>query len=285
LESQHELWQTHKKYIRNEDKIEFLFMGDSHAARGVDTDLLPASMNIAYFGENCISTYYRLKYYLENVDNKPVCVIISGGFYRYSKLFCQTFKFNFFYQDFIDHRELYLLDEQNSEHLFRAGKYRVFPYLEWLESMKKQKAKQKKRSASWLNKSNEIRKQEAREFIRNTLFQNDPENVNCELGLIYLQKTIDLCNLHNVELIFLKYPVTDHFQEEMKAFREEFELDNIQSDSVIIRNNCDRWIYTDLFGNRHDYFIDSHHMNDSGRAAFSKVLAPRLDSILKVRNY
>lgn len=282
------LWVSkHSKLLATQTAFEeleeapyFLFMGDSHAARSINADSLPYSYNLGFYGENCVRTYYRLRHLVEVLNKKPGYVFLPGGNYRYSKVFSHFKRNNFFYINYVDYSELTANDHFEEDHFQLYIKHTLVPYIEWLDLLKREGEAKKKSKRSWEGLSKNSKEKSARYFVRTTLFNNDRNNMNDELSLLYLSMTIKLCQQHEIVPIFIRYPVTQYYFNEISDFLGSNEKKYSKSDSIMQANNCMVWDYRLLFPDRDDYFFDSHHMNEKGMNAFTTLIREKLDSIL-----
>lgn len=284
VSSRSNLLLTQKQFEELEEAPYFLFMGDSHTARSIAADSLPVAYNLGYYGENCIRTYYRLRYIIEVLDKKPGYVFFPSGNYRYSKMFSQFKRNNFFYIDYVDYTELTYYDHFNEDHMQLYLKHKIFPYIEWIDLLKRESEKKKNAEISWEKTSSRNKYKSARNFVRNTLFNYDQKNMDDELSLLYLSLTIELCKKHSIVPVFIKYPFTKMYFDEMDDFLGEELIKNSKSDSLIKASNCVVWNYNTIYQNNHQYFFDSHHMNQDGMNAFTKLIKIRLDSILSYKS-
>lgn len=260
------------------DKIPaYLFAGDSHCARSVNDSIIENSFNIGYYGENNIRTYYRLKYLLENFNNKPEIIFLQAELSRFAKHFCRFNINNFFYKKYVDEFELMQNDNYDHSYLLSSLKYSLFPYVEWKELMKKNtETKEEKNSIEFSSVSEEERKRATYQFVRRDLLQFDSTTLFDELGMTYLQKSIDLCKEHHIKLIFIKYPSTDYFINEFVSYCGAEKVKDPPQDKIIKENGLEIWDYEQYFSNRYELFFDSHHMNAKGKKEFSLLLNERI---------
>ena len=84
-----------------------------------------------------------------------------------------------------------------------------------------------------------------------------------------LQDIIVLCDKNNIELIGIKYPLSNEYLSAMnnKSFYADklFKLNNLR---VIDLKN--------IFSNNDNYFYDQDHLNERGSKEFMKVLSKEL---------
>jgi len=156
-------------------------------------------------------------------------------------------------------------------------KYRLFPYLDLINSTplnhQQALAHQQIRSQSNNNQVT-ITQEQADIYIKHITLQN-PNNLYDEIALAYLRKTLDLCQAHQVQLIFIKYPCTDFLLKATKNFCGENSRNAPFSpaDQLINRYDNVRMLdYEQLFAQKYDLFEDTHHLNAKGKEALTKRL-------------
>ncbi|MFN3918446.1 MAG: hypothetical protein ACK4K0_12010 [Flavobacteriales bacterium] len=273
--------------MENQKKLEslpnppvVLIAGDSHAARSIEDDSLQSAFNMAYFGENPMRTYYRIKHYLKH-NQPPKYIILQADAARYSGNFLQFNTNYFFYVRYVEYSELLIEDQHNPEYFFTGLKYKLLPYIEFRDVVAKNKEKKRKKAElDFCSVSDAKKEYEVQQFIRVKVLSNRPELLYDDLSLRYLEKTIKLCEKYNVEPIFIKFPVHELFTSTLRLFCGEELYNRRLQDSIINSAGYKIWDYEDYFSERCDLFIDSHHMNKRGREVFTGLLKERINSEL-----
>lgn len=272
--------------VKNQKKIEslkeapkFLFTGDSHPTRCIDEQKIKKSFNLSFYGENPILTHFRLKYLLERLHIKPKHIFLQADITRFSANYFNRNENHFFYGKYLNYTELLDLGIINYEDYLKSHLYFFFPYIELKTVLKKNNMVKTKKGRQKFSDFSEAQKQINTElFIKHKLLSNNPKNLYYKDALIYFKKTIELCQSHQIKVIGIKYPVTDYYLKTLKQFCGEEMLRTPPQDSILLKYNIPIWDFEEYFLDRHDYFFDSHHMNEDGKAAFTMILKNKIIS-------
>lgn len=271
------LVENQKHFENLKEAPKFLFTGDSHPTRSINENEINNSFKLSFFGEGPILTYYRLKYVLEELQLKSEHVFLQADISRFSANYFRYAENQFFYNNYVNYSELLEEEVINNERYLKSVAYQLFPYIEIKSVIKKNNKVKTKRGLQKFSNFPEIQKQVNTElFIKHKLLSNNPENLYYEDALIYFRKTIELCQSHQIKVIGIKYPVTDYYLNTLNHFCGEEMLKNPPQDKILLEYNIPIWDFEDQFLTRHDYFFDSHHMNEYGKAAFTTVLKNKI---------
>lgn len=271
------LVKNQKAFESLKEAPKFLFTGDSHPIRCIEERKIKDSFNLSFYGENPILSYFRLKYILEHLNIKPRYIFLQTDITRFSANYFNRNENYFFYGKYVNYKELLDVGIINHEVYLKSNLYIFFPYMELKTVLKKNNKVKTKRGLQKFSNFSEIQKQINTElFIEHKLLSNNPENLYYEDALIYLRKTIELCQSHQIKVIGIKYPVTDYYLNTLKHFCGEEMIRNPPQDKMLLEYNIPIWDFEEYFLDRHDYFFDSHHMNKYGKSAFTTILKNKI---------
>lgn len=281
------LKNEHRIQLKNYKKLKeckILFMGDSHTARAVDYTKIDSSYSLAYFGENNMMNYYKLRYIIENKYAIPNYVILTCD------IVIHTYGFNLarnnktFYYSLIQLKDLKDLEDNVMLTYIDYCKYKFFPYLDWQYATNLVNLEREKKSKKiFSDLSIEKRKKKANTFVVNESLNNGKkESFYSERALNYIQKTINLCKENNIKLIFIKIPLTKYIFDEIKFNVDSNYITNRPSENIIRNNNLPILDFEYLFQNNDSLFFDSHHLNKKGKDKFTIILKQKMDSLMKV---
>jgi hypothetical protein len=102
--------------------------------------------------------------------------------------------------------------------------------------------------------------------------------INSAVSLQYLQMTLTLCKKHKKAVYFIKYPVTDVYHNAQINYATSHGIDATASDSVIENTEGPflQFDFSQSYYREHYLFKDAHHLNESGRQKFTKLLKEML---------
>jgi len=271
------LVKNQKAFESLKEAPKFLFTGDSHPIRCIEERKIKDSFNLSFYGENPVLTHFRLKYLLERLHIKPKYIFLQTDITRFSADYFNRNENHFFYGKYVNYRELLDAGIINYESYLKSYIYTLVPYIELKTVLKKNKMVKNKKGRQKFSDFSETQKQINTElFIEHKLLSNKPENLYYKDALIYFRKTIELCQSHQIKVIGIKYPVTNYYLNTLNHFCGEEMLNNPPQDKILLEYNIPIWDFEDLYLNRHDYFFDSHHMNERGKTAFTVVLKNKI---------
>ncbi|UXP32935.1 hypothetical protein N6H18_03065 [Reichenbachiella agarivorans] len=189
--------------------IDYLVMGTSHSL-AVQTTIFPNSSNVASYGEGIHNTYYKLNYIINELSVKPSKVILSCdlGMLKHSDIDHQNYQF--YWNRYENHAELLHFAEHPTEFIINRITDYLFPYKNGeIEVFDYFFAKKTTVKNAALRNQNEIKKLSVEEKkVLDSACQNQQIS---ELGQYYFEQIIELCRLHDIELILIRFPVTPHY--------------------------------------------------------------------------
>jgi len=261
-----------------------LFLGDSHAERGLDFSQLPYTTSLAYYGENNVMNYYKLKYCIENTKTKPKYLILPCDIITFSKGFNQFRSNKYFYYSLMPLSELSSFEAKPYVAYYEYIKARVFPYAEWqygLNTGAKERVQKAERKFS--DRTLQEREINARYFIQQEMAcAGKRENLFYTTALDYLDKTLEFCKQNNIKPVFVKYPLTQEVFNEIKTGISEDCFLNRPAEKVLNAQNIPFLNFEREFAKSPELFFDCHHLNTAGKKVFTPILKQKLDSLLRV---
>ena len=267
------------RFLKEGIKKPVIFFGNSRVTEAVDFEQLPCTFNYTSGAESIWCYYYRLKYILENSPNSISNVVIpaeQGQFYfNDSKLFLEANYWN----TYVDFNELAELTGKKRKYYSLQAKSLLVPYANTFSyffsslDIRRRKTNQEGKvdfsfkKKSFLNYS-KAQQDSLRLGAINFILKNSND---LDLGTVYLVKLIQLCRENNVELLFVKYPITKDLRSNLEKISKEKKV--LNTDSIIHSNNCALLDYSELFDDNQNYFFDAHHLNGEGRAIITEKLS------------
>lgn len=271
---------TYKKVTN----AKLLLLGDSHVARSIDVSQIDSSYSLAYFGENNMMNYYKLKYCLMNNFEKPRYIILPCDIITYSTGFNKFLTNKYFYYSLIPFSEVSNLSNNTIFLYYDYLKIKLIPYTEWRYALNRMDLdRQKKSNNKFSDKSIKEQEIDAKKFIQDEiLICGDKNNLYDKNSLNYLQKTILLCKDNNIKLVFIKFPLTYNIFNEIKFHVDSTYILNRPSEKIINQQRIPILDFENLFINHNELFFDSHHLNLNGRMKFTEIFKQKLDSLYNV---
>lgn len=264
--------------------VKTVYLGDSHVARSVDVSQLYSAYSLAYYGENNMMNYYKLKYCLDNHLAKPQYVILPCDIVTYTEGYHLYRTNKFFYYSIIPFQEVKNLNKSKLLAYYDYFKIKLIPYSEWQYALNRMNVnRQKKSTVNFSDRTKIEQEKDATHFIQDELLMGgNKANFYSENALIYLHKTIKLCKDNQIKLVFVKFPLTQTIFNEIK-FNVDSSFINYRPAEIIIQNNTIPILnFEYLYVNNPELFFDSHHLNTNGKNKFTVILKQKLDSLYKL---
>lgn len=279
--------EVNEQLEKRAGEIKRLFLGDSHVMKAIDTTLIPGSFVYAFTNENYALNHFRFQRLLEK-EVQPQLVLIPFDLHSFSQ----------YRRDHIaawadlrrtkDYLELGKQKGQYFQHLVQflrastfdyVGNYRrilyaVYPAVPRYMEME---------GGKWLpmdstgiamfdtdlEKDSELA---AKAHFGEGHSYPDPVMEND------LDKILALCHQGGIDVVLVKYPVTQAYYE--KSLEWLGKVDASPINEYYFRGKALPIFDASLeFADRKDLFLDSHHLNENGKAEFSKRLAVWLENL------
>jgi hypothetical protein len=259
--------------------------GDSHIERSIEYDSIDDCFSIAYFGENNVMTYYKLKYLFEHNNLiEPKYVVFPCDIVTFAKGFNLYRSQIGFYDKFIPWGELKNFEPNLYSSYYNYMKLYLFPYIEWQYAMNTaHQNREKKNSLKLTSKSKRQRKKMVKTFVQQELMcAENKNNLFDEKALEYLVKTIELCKQYNVKPIFIKLPHTKEVFTEIENNVNPKFITERPSEKIITNYNIPILDFERIFENNPELFFDVHHLNNDGKKLFTPIFEHALDSLYRI---
>lgn len=275
--SQSLLYQGEEQFQQVKHDVTVLFMGDSHTRTGVNPIYMENAYNFASSGEHYIQTFYKLQYYLEGEGLNINTVVLPLDMHSFSGYRTDEFKDNDYWRKYVDYFEL----AQEKEEFWTVISFRLEGELAYWHGANETKnflsKKGKKLNGGFLSKKNSFQKTKHQNITKLAKFR-----VRIHLGkqeyfddvlLIYFKRLLELCRKHEINAVFIRYPVTrEYFQVAKINVPEEQYYSNLK---VIIEDYFENPAildYHDFYWDQLYFFSDVDHLNMYGAEDFSPIL-------------
>ena len=281
---------SYKNLIASMEKpaIDFIFFGDSHIEGGINPLYIDdTSFNFAIGGESYTETYYLLKKMIEDNDVKFNNIVLQLDLHTFSEgvrggkfLFDQIY----FYSKFVDIKKIAELKEESLISVFLRTK---FPFLgngkHFIDSILKLDDLTSM-YLGWSNSHKTTYSIDRQEEALKELERYFPENsaIIDKDTFEYFLNTLKLARENNINVIFLKYPISKEYYSEIDKnididnyYNEIFsEADKILDDYVIVDLH-------DYFFDKGEYYYDPEHLIVGGAEILSKKINEELRKLTK----
>ncbi len=278
---------AHRLQFNNYKKCnnyKILFLGDSHAVRSVDFSSFDSTFSLAFYGENNMMNYYKLKYIIDQKLKVPKYIILPCDILSHTYGFNVTINNKSFYYNFINYKDVNDMSDNKISAYFDYYKIKLFPYIDWQYALNEVNADREKKANNKFFEVSQMRQKKAGSFLiqDELLFNREKKSYYNQRALLYIQKTIDLCKINNIKPIYVKYPLTSIIFDEIKYNLDSNYITNRPAENIIHKNNLPILDFEYLYKDKLDLFFDSHHLNNNGKALFTPILKHHLDSLTKL---
>ncbi|MFT6981375.1 MAG: hypothetical protein ACJAUD_000138 [Crocinitomicaceae bacterium] len=273
----HRLVKQDRQFNEYDGPLEYLVMGHSRPARAVDATSIDGCYSYCTSGENNVRSYYKLVDVLENHHSRIRTILLPIGISSVSLDNPTRMKNGFYWSSYLDYFELAELTGDHSTYWKMYLKSKLFPYYEYPYMRLMQRYKDMRiiiPDSVYATATEKERVSFAHEIIEN---QKRFASINDPVSQQYVQKTIDLVQSHRKELIFVKYPVSKYYLDAIKEFQPKWLISQQQIECIISnQKNVYFFDFETIFLDHPEYFRDTHHLNEKGRAVFTKILDEKL---------
>lgn len=279
-------WQEHKKTLDNAT-LDYAFWGDSHTTSGLNPEYIKNSFNFGNPGENYVETYFKIKSLIEKDNIKVKSFILELDTHTFSKILLIAGNGSLFnqlnYKDFMSSKDFaslseksrltILFEEEIKEIEIIGAGTEIINYLIGKQNLKVSKLGWQKNTKDFSeNKDSTLT---AKKYSRH--FEKDPILIEDKI-FDYFQKILEIANENQIKIVFIKYPVSNEYDNELKRnnlprddyYKELFaRIDETTTDYVVLD-------YYDLFFEHSEYLNDSDHLNYIGSEILSRKVADDL---------
>lgn len=259
-----------------ERKIDYLFMGDSHAFHAINPEFIPSSYNYGSGAENYIKTYYKLRKVVEKENVTVGAVILELDPHTFSTRL--TDKTNLFseielYSQFTSLDEIQAVRKESKlllwfeAHMPFLGNGKEFGILITRPELNDLS------SGGWLKNKNNfslVDKQASALFNYQSLYEGQ-QRIS-PVSFDYFIKTLELAKKHNISVVFITYPHTREYDEIITQHNITKE-DYYRGIFARVNETIDTYArldYYSLFPDKDYLFGDPEHVNYIGSELLSK---------------
>jgi hypothetical protein len=267
------LERTENDFLSNLNNIEILTLGDSHPQNGFSPEIVQNSFNFSSGGENYIHTYYKFKYYIKDF-NKLNTIILPFDMHSFSQYNVDRFINEWYWRKYIDIREWTELVGDGS--YFKKTITSWFPVIgnggDFLNHILNKPILAEMYRGQVIEHGNYVfndtKIKDAKDRVYFMLRDN---NLSIEVLWVFFDKIIQLANEKGYRVLLVKYPVSEEYYNEARAYFPELEKNNKRMISVVEKNkNLKILDYQTLFLDKPQYFYNIDHLNIEGSRELTK---------------
>jgi len=283
--------RTVKDFERQKGEIQVLLLGQSDMKRGVIPEIMPfKTYNFAELGESFIETYFKFKYYIDELPSLKV-VVLPLPLVSFSSFRTNRIGTNYYSYGYISYRDLWELYQIKGFLVIRQKLVSLSPMLDpgQLRTFRKnvkrlikkqpiQKAVIQKGYHLLTIKGRVNEKMAISSFKRH--FQG--HNIFDKDLLHYFERILILCHERGIKVVTLTIPVTDYYLKHAERYITKAAL----YEKVFMNPKFSPYIYKhldylDLYAKDHTLFVDGDHLNHEGATAFSERIASELSKVME----
>jgi len=283
--------RTVKDFEKEKGEIQILFLGQSDMKRAVIPDIMSLkAYNFAELGESFIETYFKLKYYIDEMPSLKVIVLpltlASFSSFRTNRI--NTKYYSYGYISFKDLWELYQL----------KGSLAIGQKLVSLSPL----LDRERLTTFWKNLRRLIKRQpieraviqegyhlltmkgivNEKVAIRRIQLHFQGQNIFDKDLLLYFEKILTLCQKRGIKVVTLTTPVTDYYMRHAEKYITKSAL----FEKVFMNQKLSSYIfkhldYLDFHAKDPTFFVDADHLSHEGAVLFSKRIASDLSKVME----
>ena len=283
--------RTVKDFEKQRGEIQILFVGQSDMKRAVIPEVMSfKAYNFAELGESFIETYYKLKYYIEEMPSLRVVVLPLplGSFSSFRTNRIGTNYYSYGYISFRDLWELYQIKGPfvigqklaSLSPILDPGQLRTF-WKNVRRLIKKQPIERAVIREGYhrltikgiVNERMAMRTIQ-RHFQGHNIFDKDL--------LLYFEKILTLCNERGIKVVTLSTPMTDYYIKHAEKYVTKAALyEKVFMNPKFSSRIYKHLDYLDLYAKDHALFVDGDHLSHEGATLFSKQIASELSKVME----
>ncbi len=279
------LYRSETQYESYEGNIDTLILGDSHAQKAVDTEIIKDSFNYATSGEIFFQSYYKFKSIIDSERHQIKNLILPLDLHNFTSARAEEQENLYYWKKFIDIKELAEIKNNKSQVFYDYFiKANFFSYLgelrEIIQSYKKFKSKL---INGFRPVGTGVKRHKSTKKLRERMEAHFPKEVKFvdEFNKTYFKKIIILAKEKNIKVFLVKYPLTRDY---LNASYKRAPVDSIDHELSDFINsfNYDQINILDLrekYAENKNLFYNYDHLNELGARKLSKILAKELNSI------
>ena len=252
-----------------EEKIEYLFIGDSHVSLGVNDSLIPHSKNISSLAEPYYFTYQKLKFFLRK--NQPKTIILGFSYaslsdYNDRFIFGSASTFfpdnYFFILNSLEKAKIIFWNRGKLLELFNRVHHSLYCHINNINQ-------QNNHLYDGFNNrfiETEVIPRRVKERVNDLFYDKGSLRDLSKQNINYLFQIIKLCQKSDIELILLTTPLSKPYRNMIPTiYRAKFNkiLSKSKLSHINLINDIDQ---NDLF------LYDGDHLNKKGATINSKKI-------------
>lgn len=273
---------TVQQFETVQDQVSVVVLGDSHAGWSMMAGEIDGAYNFSSPGESYILTYYKIRYYLERGNFHPQVAIVPIDLhlfssFRVSKIQSQDPVFWGRYVSYVD----YGRETGTSIQMIPIITKAVFGILGGINETVKQLSSPGQENSDMLiagympvpEDFSTLSREEQVEQAKGDAEAHFKKDTYLDgVMLDYFYRLLDLLESHDVQVVFVWYPVTDLYYDFVSEYVPvELHISTIEGlladrQPVLILD------YHDFLSGQYEYFYDSTHLNMAGAPIFTQVL-------------
>lgn len=278
----HKLLKQERVFKQAPDAIDVMIMGHSRPYKAIDASLLGNSVNFCSGGESSVYTYYKLKYVLEESGKSVKTVLMPAGFPSINLTDPNVNSNSFYWKRYVDYCELAAITDDHEAYTSLWLKSRTIPWYEYgyLKLASMTGDINFKTDKKVFKEGNEADNLALAESIISRM--TDTRSMYDSVSLHYVQKTMELCKKHHVQLVYIKYPVSKPYRSAVKRIIEAKNLQDATGNFekiIASHSEIEFWDYGAYWGENDMYFVDPQHINKEGQRLFTLLIKTRLERL------
>ena len=275
-ENHYSIFASDEAWEQAPDSFDYLIAGHSRPFRAIETDSLAESIKIGTPGESYLETYYKLTYLLEK-DKKHFTHLILP--FEKGTFKPNDFRRRVYWSQYLDFWEIGRLRGQKNLYLQEYIMAKSFPFTAYFRQHYQGFIYRKSPSSNphiSINKNTD-RFDLLSEEMQSKLIQKDihilaQNGLLDELAFEFLERTLRLTEKHNIQVIYLKCPLTESYSASLDSLAIVQKYPESDLEVLVEGYKHVRILdFEKLFFGRDEWFSDHHHLNAIGRAKFSSV--------------
>ena len=271
-----------RDFEKQKSEIKILFSGQSD----IQYDIIPdefgyRAYNFAGGGESFLETYYKLKYYINNMPKLKI-VVLPLALPSFSSFRANAIQWEYFAYGYIKYNDIIELYKLKGLMVIRDKLLSFCPIIDrmtminFLHNVKNLVKRQPIDKAEMYNgylKNVGSYVSEEGAIIR-LQRQFDGHNILDDDFLLYFEKILKLCKDNNVKVFILSLPVSGYYLEHSKKYINKDLLYRKVIDNPIYSKYIYKYLdLLDIYAKDDDLFLNQDHLNDKGALKISRLIA------------
>lgn len=261
--------------MRNVQKpLKYLISGTSHAL-ALQPEYFENSINISSYAESIQNTYFKLSHLVNEKEIRTENIILSYDLGFLSNVDIDNQPYQYYWNKYENRQELIKFSEDRISFLGNRISTFLFPYkdgeIDWFDFYfaKTTKGGENLRNSKAITKLAPIEK-------RNLDKECFDKKIS-DFGLYYFNNIINLCAKNNINLILIRFPVTEKFYfNASKCFKPDDYYKKVKSICFENFNFVKVYDFHNIYSE--EYFRDPHHLKKGKiRDDFSEIVIDQLN--------